>query len=53
MISAVVTTFNSSEYLADCLRSLKKSKLIDEIVISDDGSSLNEISNLKKIINDI
>ena len=52
MISAVVTTFNSSEYLADCLKSLKKSKFIDEIVISDDGSSLNEISNLKKIINE-
>lgn len=50
MISVVIPTFNSSKYVAECLKSISKSKLIDEIVISDDNSVKEDLFNLQKIV---
>ncbi len=41
-LSVAIPTYNSSNYLLDCLKSLKKIKHIDEIVISDDCSRDDE-----------
>ena len=50
MISVVIPTFNSSKYVAECLKSISKSKLIDEIVISDDNSVKEDLFNLQTIV---
>lgn len=47
--SIAIPTFNSSEYLLQCLSSLKNSKNINEIVISDDFSSEEEYSRIQEI----
>jgi glycosyltransferase involved in cell wall biosynthesis len=50
MVSVIIPTFNSSKYLQQCLNSLIKCKSINDIVISDDCSDLEDLLNLKKII---
>ena len=52
-ISVAIPTFNSSKYLNDCLKSLINEQKIDEIVISDDGSSDVEFENINKIVENI
>ncbi len=48
-LSVAIPTYNSSNYLLDCLKSLKKIKHIDEIVISDDCSRDDEYSKILQI----
>ena len=49
MISIVIPTYNNLDYLKLCLKSLKKIKHIDEIVISDDCSRDDEYSKILQI----
>jgi glycosyltransferase involved in cell wall biosynthesis len=49
-ISVAIPTFNSSNYLRSCLKSLINISLIDEIIINDDCSNEIEFNKIKKII---
>ena len=49
-ITVGIPTYNSSMYLSKCLDSIKDSKAIDEILISDDGSNLTELIKIKQIV---
>lgn len=49
-ISVGIPTFNSSNYLEECLRSLIKQKTIDEILISDDCSKDIELFKIEEIV---
>ena len=49
-ISIAIPTYNSSAYLNLLIKQLGKSSVINEIVISDDGSESSEIKNIKIII---
>ena len=49
-ISLAIPTHFSSKYLSILLKSISNTKLISEIVISDDSNNLYEIENIKKII---
>jgi len=48
--SVAIPTYNSSDYLRECIYGFRKSKYIDEIIISDDGSDINELKKIKRII---
>ena len=50
-ISIAIPTYNSSQYLAEALKSLLKFKCVDEVVIQDDGSDSKERESIKKIVN--
>ena len=50
MISVAIPTFNSSKYITECLESISKSKLIDEVIISDDNSRKEDLINLQSLI---
>ena len=52
-ISVAIPTFNSSNYLKSCLKSLINISLIDEIIINDDCSNENEFNKLNQIIRGI
>ena len=45
--SAIISTYNESKRILGVLNSINKTKIIDEIIIIDDGST----DNLKKVIN--
>ena len=54
-VSVAIPTYNSSKYLKDCIAPLQNSKFIDEIVINDDFSEIeqfelleNELFQIKK-----
>ena len=49
-ISIAIPTYNSSAYLNLLIKQLGKSSVVNEIVISDDGSLSSEIKNIKVII---
>ena len=49
-ISIAIPTYNSSAYLNLLIKQLGKSGVVNEIVISDDGSLSSEIKNIKVII---
>ena len=49
-ISVGIPTFNSSKYLKECLDSIRGSKLINEILVSDDSSNESELFKIKEII---
>tara|TARA_B110000003_G_scaffold275500_1_gene318315 strand:+ start:229 stop:1092 length:864 start_codon:yes stop_codon:yes gene_type:complete len=49
-ITVGIPTYNSSKYLNQCLKSIKNLKNIDEILISDDGSTVSELAKLKEIV---
>ena len=48
--SVAIPTYNSSKYLKECIYGFKNSKFIDEIIIGDDCSGIEELKNIKKII---
>ena len=50
--SVAIPTFNSSEFIKECILGFKNSKYIDEIIIMDDCSKVGEIEKIKKIINE-
>ena len=47
-ISLAIPTYFSSKYLSILLRSIRNSKFIDEVVISDDSKSNLEKSKIEK-----
>ena len=49
-ISVGIPTFNSSKYLSYCLKSLSKLTSVDEIIISDDGSTDDEYKKIEQIV---
>ncbi len=49
-ISIAIPTYFSSKYLSILLRSVRNSKFIDEVVISDDSNSNLEKSKIEKIL---
>ena len=51
-ISIGIPTYNSSKYLNECIRSIVDLKNVDEIIISDDGSSTVEVNKIEKIVNE-
>ena len=52
-VSVAIPTFNSSKYILQCVKPILSSKFIDEIIISDDFSSLTEFEILKRHIEEI
>tara|TARA_X000000368_G_scaffold108809_1_gene84653 strand:- start:15313 stop:16107 length:795 start_codon:yes stop_codon:yes gene_type:complete len=49
-VSLAVPTYFSSKYLNVLLKSIKNSKYIDEVIISDDSADKNEIKKIEKIV---
>ena len=49
-ITVGIPTYNSSIYLPDCLQSVLESKSVNEVIISDDGSSKSELQEIEKVI---
>ena len=49
-VSVAIPTYNSSSYLYSCINSLKKSKLINEIIIHDDHSDDDEYQRIRNIV---
>jgi glycosyltransferase involved in cell wall biosynthesis len=49
-ITVGIPTYNSSIYLKQCLDSIKGPKVINEILISDDGSNESELLKIKEIV---
>lgn len=49
-ISVGIPTYNSSKYVESCLKSVANKKMINQIIISDDCSTDEELVSLKKII---
>lgn len=50
-ITIIIPTFNSSRYLDDALKSVEAQKLSNyEVIIVDDGSTIQEHNAYKKII---
>ena len=49
-ITVGIPTFNSSKYLFDSLNSVINCTSVNEIIISDDGSSQAEIKKLEQTI---
>lgn len=48
--SVAIPTYNSSKYLKDCIYGFKNSKYLDEIIIGDDCSDIQELQKIKKIV---
>jgi len=49
-ITVGIPTYNSSIYLKQCLDSIRGPKVINEILISDDGSNESELLKIKEIV---
>ncbi len=52
-VSIAIPTYNSSKYLHSCLKSFLKFKAVNEIIIHDDYSSLEEYKKIKNIANKV
>ncbi len=52
-ISLAIPTYNSSQYLWDCIKPAIDNDFIGEIIIHDDGSTNSEYGNLCKIVSQI
>ena len=48
--SVAIPTYNSSTYLEECIYGFKNSNFLDEIIVGDDCSEINEIKKIQKII---
>lgn len=48
--TVAIPTYNSSDYLRECIYGFKNSKYLDEIIVSDDCSKLEELEAIRKII---
>ena len=49
-ITIGIPTYNSSKYINQCLKSIKNLSRVNEILISDDGSTNSELKRLKEIV---
>ncbi len=49
-LSIAIPTFNSSKYLSQCIDSVKKFNVVNEIVVHDDHSDEIEYESIKKIV---
>ena len=49
-VTVGIPTYNSSNYIEQCLKSIKNITSINEILISDDGSTTSELKRLQEII---
>lgn len=49
-ISLAIPTYFSSRYLKVLLKSIKNSKYINEVIISDDSADKNELKKIEKIV---
>jgi len=49
-ITVGIPTYNSSKYIDQCLKSITNTIGINEILISDDGSTPSELKRLKEIV---
>ena len=47
-LSIAIPTFNSSKYLSQCINSVKKFNVVNEIVVHDDHSDEKNIKKLRK-----
>ena len=47
-LSIAIPTLNSSEFIDDCINSIRKISNVDEIVINDDGSNELDYSILER-----
>lgn len=52
-VSVAIPTYNSSQYIRECIKPLLSSKFIDQIIISDDFSKEEEYFKLTNTINKI
>ena len=52
-VSVAIPTYNSSQYIQECIKPLLSSKFIDQIIISDDYSTEEEYYKLTNTINKI
>jgi glycosyltransferase involved in cell wall biosynthesis len=52
-ISLAIPTYNSSQYLWDCIKPAIHDDFIGEIIIFDDGSTDSEYGNISKIVSSI
>ena len=48
--TVAIPTYNSSDYLRECIYGFKNSKYLDEIIVSDDCSKLEELESIRKIV---
>ena len=48
--SVAIPTYNSSDYIEDCLKGFINSKFVNEIIICDDYSNQEEVVKLKKVV---
>ena len=47
-LSIAIPTLNSSEFIDDCINSVRKISNVDEIIINDDGSNELDYSILER-----
>ena len=52
-ISVAIPTYFSSRFINKTIKSMKDSKLIDEIVVCDDSDSLSEYKNLDRTVRNL
>ncbi len=50
--TVAIPTYNSSSYLKQCIHGFKNSKFVDEIIVGDDFSDIDEQSQIIEIIKD-
>jgi glycosyltransferase involved in cell wall biosynthesis len=48
--TVAIPTYNSSDYLKECIYGFKNSQFLDEIIVSDDCSKLEELEKIRNII---
>ena len=48
--TVAIPTYNSSDYLRECIYGFKNSKYLDEIIVSDDCSKSEELESIRKIV---
>ena len=50
--TVAIPTYNSSSYLKQCIHGFKNSKFVDEIIVGDDFSDIDEQRKIIEIIKD-
>ena len=50
--SVAIPTYNSSEFLEQCLKGFKNSRYLNEVIIGDDSSDIKELNSIRNIVNE-